>query len=158
MAPSKDPVDLTVHRDAKAIKDTVLSLSAPYNRIITDVDVLTRKDAAVIDQAAVNLTDEEKKKATERLGLLTGETMLSNLKSSMQQIMMNPYPTSRSRELSLLAQIGIATDCGARVGDRQDAPARLPRGRRGEAQRAPSPRPPTRSGNSSATTPTATSW
>ena len=108
-APSKDPVDLTVHRDAKAIKDTVLSLVGAYNRIITDVDVLTRKDAAVIDQAGY-LTDEEKKKATERLGLLTGETMLSNLKSSMQQIMMNAYPTSRLRELSLLAQIGIATD------------------------------------------------
>jgi flagellar hook-associated protein 2 len=108
-APSKDPVDLAVHRDAKGIKDTVLSLVGAYNRIITDVDVLTRKDEAVIDQAGY-LTDEEKKKAGERLGLLTGETMLANLKSSMQQIMMNAYPTSRSRELSLLAQIGIATD------------------------------------------------
>ncbi|MCX7031971.1 MAG: flagellar filament capping protein FliD [Spirochaetes bacterium] len=108
-APSKDPVDLTVHRDAKAIKDTVLSLVGAYNRIITDVDVLTRKDAAVIAEAGY-LTDEEKKKATERLGLLTGETMLTNLKASMQQIMMNAYPTSRSRDLALLAQIGIATD------------------------------------------------
>ena len=71
--------------------------------------MLTRKDAAVIDEAGY-LTDEEKKKAAERLGLLTGETMLSNLKSSMQQIMMNAYPTSRSRDLALLAQIGIATD------------------------------------------------
>jgi flagellar hook-associated protein 2 len=108
-APSKDPVDLTVHRNTEAIKSTVLSLVGAYNRIITDVDVLTRKDEAVIAEAGY-LTDEEKKKAAERLGLLTGETMLTNLKSSMQQIMMNAYPTSRSRELSLLAQIGIATD------------------------------------------------
>jgi flagellar hook-associated protein 2 len=108
-ASSKDPVDLTVHRNTESIKNTVLSLVGAYNRIITDVDVLTRKDAAVIDQAGY-LTDEEKKKAGERLGLLTGETMLANLKSSMQQIMMNAYPTARSRELSLLAQIGVATD------------------------------------------------
>ena len=133
-APSKDPVDLAVHRDAKGIKDTVLSLVGAYNRIITDVDVLTRKDEAVINQAGY-LTDEEKKKAGERLGLLTGETMLANLKSSMQQIMMNAYPTSRSRELSLLAQIGHRDGPAAPgVGDRQDAPARLPRGRRGEAR------------------------
>jgi flagellar hook-associated protein 2 len=108
-APSKAPVELSVHRDAEGIKTTVLSLVGAYNRIITDVDVLTRKDAAVIDQAGY-LTDEERKKATERLGLLTGETMLGNLKSSMQQLMMNPYPTSRQRDLALLAQVGIATD------------------------------------------------
>lgn len=108
-APSKESVDLTVHRDAEAIKGTVLSLVGAYNRIITDIDVLTRKDEAVIAEAGY-LTDEEKKKASERLGLLTGETMLSNLKSSMQQIMMNAYATSRARDLALLAQIGIATD------------------------------------------------
>jgi len=108
-APSKGNVELSVHRDAEGIKTTVLSLVGAYNRIITDVDVLTRKDAAVIDQAGY-LTDDEKKKASERLGLLTGETTLANLKSSLQQIMMNPYPTSRSRDLTLLAQIGIATD------------------------------------------------
>jgi flagellar hook-associated protein 2 len=108
-APSKDPVELSVHRDAEGIKNTVLSLVGAYNRIITDVDVLTRKDAAVIDQAGY-LNDEERKKASELLGLLTGETMLGNLKSSMQQLMMNPYPTSRTRDLALLAQVGIATD------------------------------------------------
>jgi flagellar hook-associated protein 2 len=108
-APSKENVELSVHRDAEGIKNTVLSLVGAYNRIVTDVDVLTRKDEAVIDQAGY-LTDEERKKASDRLGLLTGETTLANLKSSMQQIMMNPYPTSRARDLALLAQIGIATD------------------------------------------------
>ena len=65
-------MELTVHRDVEAITDTVLSLVGAYNRIITDVDVLTRKDAAVIDEAGY-LTDEEKKKAAESLGLPYGE-------------------------------------------------------------------------------------
>jgi flagellar hook-associated protein 2 len=108
-APSKEPVELAVHRDEKTIKDAVLSLVGAYNRIITDVDVLTRKDEAVISEAGY-LTDEEKKKAAERLGLLMGETMLTSLKASLQQVMMNAYPTSRARDLALLAQIGIATD------------------------------------------------
>ncbi len=108
-APAKEPVELAVHRDEQAIKDAVLSLVGAYNRIITDVDVLTRKDEAVITEAGY-LTDEEKKKAAARLGLLTGETMLTSLKASMQQVMMNAYPTSRARDLALLAQIGIATD------------------------------------------------
>ena len=108
-APSKEPIELAVHRNETVIKNSILSLVGAYNRIITDVDVLTRKDEAVIAEAGY-LSDEEKKKAAERLGLLTGETTLSNLKASMQRIMMNAYPTSRSREMSLLAQIGIATD------------------------------------------------
>lgn len=108
-APSKGAVNLTVHRDEAAIKEAVLSLVGAYNRIITDIDVLTRKDEAVIAEAGY-LTDEERKTASARLGLLTGETTLANLKSSMQRIMMNTYPTSRERELALLAQIGIATD------------------------------------------------
>jgi flagellar hook-associated protein 2 len=108
-APSKEPIELAVHRDEPAIKEAVLSLVGAYNRIITDVDVLTRKDEAVITEAGY-LTDEEKKKATARLGLLTGETMLTSLKASLQQVMMNAYPTRRSRDLALLAQIGIGTD------------------------------------------------
>jgi flagellar hook-associated protein 2 len=108
-APSSGTVQLDVHRDAGRIKNAVLNLVGAYNRIVTDVDVLTRTDEAVITEAGY-LTDEEREKATGRLGLLTGETMLTSLKASMQQLMMNTYPTSRARDLALLAQVGIATD------------------------------------------------
>jgi flagellar hook-associated protein 2 len=111
-APSSSPVELSVKHDVEGIKKQIVSLIGNYNQIITDIDVLTRKDQTVIDSATY-LTDEEKKKATDNLGLLMGDIALQQLKGSLQNTMMNPYPTSLGRQLSLLAQIGISTDTRA---------------------------------------------
>ena len=94
------------------IVEQIVTLVGSYNRVITDIDVLTRRDPAIIESAGY-LTDEEKKKATDSLGLLFGDLALQQLKSSMQNTMMNPYPTSKGRDLTLLAQIGISTDTRA---------------------------------------------
>ena len=109
---SAGPVELTIKRDVENISKQIIGLIGAYDRIITDVDVLTRKDPSVIE-AAGYLSDDEKKKATESLGLLFGDLSLQQLKSSLQTIMMNPYPTSKGRDLALAAQIGIATDVRA---------------------------------------------
>ncbi len=93
----------------EGIKKQILNLVGNYDGIITDIDVLTRKDDTVISDATY-MSDDEKTKAKANLGLFLGDLSLQQLKSSMQQVMMNPYPTSLGRELSLLAQIGISTD------------------------------------------------
>jgi flagellar hook-associated protein 2 len=111
-APSDSPVELTVRHDAEGIKKQIQGLIGSYNQIITDIDVLTRKDESIIADATY-LTDDERKKARDNLGLLFGDLSLQQLKSSMQQVMMNPYPTSLGRALSLLAQVGISTDTRA---------------------------------------------
>jgi flagellar hook-associated protein 2 len=111
-APSDTPVELSVKHDVEGIKKQVLGLVGSYNQIITDLDVLTRKDESIIENATY-LTDDERKKARDNLGLLFGDLSLQQLKGSMQNVMMNPYPTSLGRELSLLAQIGISTDTRA---------------------------------------------
>jgi flagellar hook-associated protein 2 len=109
LAPGAEPVTLAVHRNAELIKKQILELVGAYNRSITDIDILTRKDEQVIEDAQY-LTEDERKTARDNLGILSAETTLTRLKGSMQQIMMNAYPTSRGRELALLAQAGIATD------------------------------------------------
>ncbi len=111
-APSGGPVELAIKHDTEGIKKQVLNLVGAYNGIITDIDVLTRKDQAVINDATY-LSDDEKKKAQANLGLLVGDLSLQQMKGSMQNVMMNPYPTSLGRDLSLLAQIGISTDTRA---------------------------------------------
>ena len=111
-APRGAPVELSVAHDVEGIKKQIVNLVGAYNGIITNIDVLTRKDDTIIADASY-LSDDEKKKATANLGLLTGDLSLEQLKSSMQQVMMNPYPTSLGRDLSLLAQIGISTDTRA---------------------------------------------
>ncbi|HVP20090.1 MAG TPA: flagellar filament capping protein FliD [Spirochaetia bacterium] len=111
-ASSETPVTLTVKHDVEGIKKQVMDLVGSYNRTITQIDVLTRRDPAVIEDATY-LGDDEKKKAQQDLGLLMGEISLMQLKNSMQNIMMNPYPTSLGRDMRLLAQIGISTDARA---------------------------------------------
>jgi flagellar hook-associated protein 2 len=110
--PGSSPVDLTVRRNVENIVQQILTVVGSYNRTITDIDVLTRRDASIIESAGY-LSDDEKKKAAGSLGLLIGDLSLAQLKSAMQNVMMNPYPTSKGRDLSLLAQIGISTDTRA---------------------------------------------
>ncbi len=109
---SDAPVDLTVKRDVENISKQIIGLVGAYDRIITDIDVLTRKDETVISDAAY-LSEDEKAKAKANLGLFSGDLSLQQLKGSMQNVMMNPYPTSLGRELTLLAQAGISTDTRA---------------------------------------------
>ncbi|MGA2641147.1 MAG: flagellar filament capping protein FliD [Spirochaetia bacterium] len=111
-APSSSPVELAIKHDVEGIKKQLVSLVGAYDGIITDIDVLTRRDETVITDAAY-LSDDEKTKAKANLGLFFGDLSLQQLKGSMQNVMMNPYPTSLGRELSLLAQAGISTDTRA---------------------------------------------
>jgi flagellar hook-associated protein 2 len=111
-APSDGPVELSIKHDVEGIKKQVMSLVGTYNQIITNIDVLTRKDDTIISDD-ISLTDDEKTKAKANLGLFMGDLSLQQLKNSMQQVMMNPYPTSLGHDLSLLAQIGISTDTRA---------------------------------------------
>jgi flagellar hook-associated protein 2 len=108
-APSSSPVELSIKHDVEGIKKQILNLVGSYDGIITDIDVLTRKDDTVISDATY-LNDDEKTKAKANLGLFFGDLSLQQLKSSMQQVMMNPYPTALGRDLGLMAQIGISTD------------------------------------------------
>ncbi|HET6487629.1 MAG TPA: flagellar filament capping protein FliD, partial [Spirochaetia bacterium] len=107
--PAATPTTITVKHDVEGIKRQIVSLVGAYNQIITNVDVLTRKDQSIIDNTQWD-SDDAKKKAQESLGLLTGEITLQQIKSSLQLTMMGPYPTSLDRDMRLLAQIGISTD------------------------------------------------
>ena len=106
------PVVLDVHKDLPSIKNALIRFFGNYNDLLTRVDILTRKDESVIRDAQF-LSDQEREQAARDLGLFTGNTTLMQLKSRLQRIMMDPYPTDGGRELSLLAQMGITTSAGA---------------------------------------------
>ena len=82
-----------------------------YNKLLMEVDILTRQDQAILENAFY-LSDDEREQAQEDLGLLQGNVTLMQLKSRLQRIMMDPYTTDGGRELTLLAQIGISTSGG----------------------------------------------
>ena len=89
-------VQLTIDRDYEKITGEIVDLIGKYNKLLQYIN----------DQSKVSASgklDEENE-----VGLLSGDITVMGLKSKLQTIMMNPYPTERGRELSLLAQIGIS--------------------------------------------------
>ena len=120
-APSTDPVKIKIEPDKKAIKDSVITFLGSYNRLLTDILVLTtlRPDnpsASPLLQEASYLSDDEKKTEADRMGKLQGDIGLNQIKNALQRVMMDPYKTGTP--LSLLAQAGISTNSQGTSGDR----------------------------------------
>jgi len=113
-APSHSDVTITVGPDHKAIKDGVINFLARYNRLMTDLVVLTSMrpdnpaESPIILEASY-LSDADKKQAEDRMGKLQGDLGLNQIRNSLERIMMSPYKTDGS-EFNLLSQVGISTN------------------------------------------------
>ncbi|MDR2363462.1 MAG: flagellar filament capping protein FliD [Spirochaetaceae bacterium] len=121
---SDRPVTLGVESDRESVKNAIFSLVGNYNRLMAEVNVLTRNDDRIIQELSY-LTTEEREELKKRLGVFSGDSTLNQFKTSLQQIVTGPYPTTVERDLSMLTQIGIGTDVrGAGSGSGYD-PSRL---------------------------------
>jgi flagellar hook-associated protein 2 len=114
-ATSPDPIELKVEPDRKMAKDVIIKFIGQYNQIMRDVNIMTRNDPTLISELEY-LNDDEKKKATEKLGVFQGDLSLNQVKTSLQGIMMNAYQTSSGRDVSMLAQLGISTNARSGAG------------------------------------------
>jgi flagellar hook-associated protein 2 len=123
-SPSDKPIQLKVEPYREGVKDAIISLVGNYNRLMADLNVLTRTDERVIQELSY-LSEEEQAELRKRLGAFTGDSILGQFKTSLQRATAATYPTSANRDLALLAQIGIGTDIrGGGSGGGYD-PARL---------------------------------
>ena len=104
-----EPVTLTIEGDTESTKDAIIAFVGNYNRVANAIDILTRNDDSIVEDARY-LTEDEKEEAIERLGLFLGDLALMQLKSTLQRVMMSPYQTDGARSFSLLAHAGISTD------------------------------------------------
>ncbi|MDR0320064.1 MAG: flagellar filament capping protein FliD [Treponema sp.] len=105
---SERPVELRVTGNVEAVKDAIISFVGNYNLLMTELNVLTRRDERVIDEISY-LTPEEKASMRQRLGAFASDSTLTTLRGNLQRTVTAPYPTSLERELALLTQIGITT-------------------------------------------------
>ncbi len=104
-----DPVEINVTPDRETVKDSIIEFIGYYNQLISQINIYTSRDDAVINELDY-LDDDEREKAQEQLGLFQGESSLTQMKTRLQTIMMNPYTTREGSEMSLLAQMGISTN------------------------------------------------
>jgi flagellar hook-associated protein 2 len=106
---SDRPIRLRVEPDREAVKESIISLVGNYNRLMTEINVLTRNDDRVVEELAY-LTREEKAEYRQKMGAFSGDSTLMQLRNSLIRAVSSPYPTSLEQELALLAQIGVGTD------------------------------------------------
>jgi flagellar hook-associated protein 2 len=108
-APSDTPVRLTIEPDREAIKEAIVTFVGNYNRVVGELNVLTRNDERVLQELSY-LTPDERDEMKKRLGSFSGDSMLNQFKNRLQQAVTGAYPTDAEQELSMLVQIGIGTD------------------------------------------------
>ncbi|MDR1617468.1 MAG: flagellar filament capping protein FliD [Treponema sp.] len=108
-APSAAPVSLGIVPDRAAVKDAIISMAGNYNRLLAEINVLTRKDDRILEELSY-LTPEEKTEMKKRQGAFMGDSTLNQIKNGMQRAVTAPYPTGADRDLVMLAQIGVGTD------------------------------------------------
>jgi flagellar hook-associated protein 2 len=95
-APSPEDVQLIIDRDYEKITGEIVHMVGKYNELLQYINDQTKVTAS-------GDLDEQNE-----VGTLSGDITVMGLKSKLQTIMMNPYPTDRGKELNLLAQIGIS--------------------------------------------------
>lgn len=118
LRPSDDPVSITVQPDRDTVKESIIEFVGYYNQVMRDINIYTRTNEEIIDEIEY-FTDDEREKYTDLLGLFQGDSSLNQLKSRLQLIMMNPYPTSDGSAMQLLAQVGISTNASGGGGFNQ---------------------------------------
>jgi flagellar hook-associated protein 2 len=106
--PSETPVRLDIEPNREAAKEAIIELVGTYNLLLTELNVLSRNEASIIDEISFRLSDEEKKTYTERLGIFQGDSTLSQIRTRLQGIMMGVWQTRDGP--AVLSSFGISTD------------------------------------------------
>ncbi len=106
--PTSKTETLNIKPDTKVAKEAIIAFVANYNRVLTEINILTQNKPEIITEIEY-FTAEEKKDAEDKLGMLLGDTTLNGLKTALQRITSNAYPSSAANAYTMLAQLGIST-------------------------------------------------
>ncbi|MDR2600954.1 MAG: flagellar filament capping protein FliD [Spirochaetaceae bacterium] len=105
---SDSPVLIDVQTDKESVKDAVITLVGGYNRLMVELNVLTRNDESIIRELTY-MNSEEQNELRKRLGGFAGDSSLLRFRTNLQEIMTSPYNSS-SGETLFLGDFGINTD------------------------------------------------
>jgi len=106
---------LAVKPDVEASKEALITFVGKYNQAVAKINILSQTKTDIVEELDY-LSDEEKKKEMENLGRFQTDFSLTNMKSSMQSIVTSGYRASEDAAVTMLSQIGIATNAGGYSG------------------------------------------
>lgn len=114
---------IAVKSDKEASKDALLTFVGEYNQTVAKINILSQNKNEVIEELSY-LTKEEKDKERENLGMFQTDFSLTNIKSNMQSIVSAGYNFSDDAEVTMLSQIGIATNASGFSGSYSESKLR----------------------------------
>lgn len=102
---------ITIKPDTESSKDAIINFVGQYNQALAEINILSQNKPEIIEELDY-LTADERKTEQERLGLFSSDFSLTSIKNSMQSIVAAGYSFSDSAAVTMLSQIGIATNAG----------------------------------------------
>ena len=106
---------ITVKPDKEASKNALIDFVGKYNQVVAKINILSQNKPELIDELEY-LTDDEKEKLRDQLGLFNNDFSLTSMKSNMQNILSSSYKFMDNTTINLLSQIGIATNASGYSG------------------------------------------
>lgn len=106
---------ITVKPDSEASKNALIDFVGKYNQAVAKINILSQNKSELIDELDY-LTDDEKSKAREELGIFNTEFSLTSIKSNMANIISQGYSFEDDATITMLSQIGISTNASGPSG------------------------------------------
>jgi flagellar hook-associated protein 2 len=104
---AEKPVRLEIGADKESIKNSIISFVGNYNRLMAEINVLTRNDDRIIQELSY-LSAEEQDELRKRMGAFSSDSTLIQFKNALQNAASAPYPIASG--VAMLAKFGIGTD------------------------------------------------
>lgn len=106
---------ISVKPDKESAKDALITFVGKYNQAMSEINVLTQNKQEIIDELDY-LEDSEKEKMQKQLGMFMSDSSLLSLKSNIQGATQARYPFSDDATITMLSQLGIATNASSYSG------------------------------------------
>ena len=106
---------IAVKPDVDASKNAIIEFVGKYNQAVAELNILSQNKQEIIDELDY-LTADEKEAEQKKLGLFQSDFSLTNIKSNMASTLAARYMFSDSAEITMLSQMGIATNASGYSG------------------------------------------
>jgi len=114
-SPGSRNIDIKIEPDLETIKENIIAFVGNYNDLMAELNILSRNNEEIVNEITY-FTEEERKSARERLGVLQTEMSITQIRDRLQRITSSPYRWNEDNFLTLLSQIGISTNTGTTGG------------------------------------------
>jgi len=106
---------ISVKPDTEASKAAIIEFVGKYNQAVAELNILSQNKQEIIDELDY-LTPDEREAEQKKLGLFQSDFSLTNIKSNMSSTLAARYMFSDTAEITMLSQLGIATNAGGYSG------------------------------------------